>query len=226
MFSERPWALRFFDQIEWYPVSAEELTDLRAETEAGRGPVDVTEGEFDYGSYRRFLADNAASIADFRDRQAAAFATEKERWRASGEFDVSPDPVPAGPGKAGPEEIAVPDGAAVVTAPLPASVWRIDVRPGDRVAKGDPLLSLEAMKMETALAAPRDGTVAGIYTTPGAQVDAGQILATIVTGEPPAAPAARETPGALHAGGAPDVPEAPDAGGASDEYAIHMARGI
>ena len=34
LFAEQPWALRFFDQIEWYPVSAEELLDLRAETEA------------------------------------------------------------------------------------------------------------------------------------------------------------------------------------------------
>ena len=87
LFAEQPWALRFFDQIEWYPVSAEELLDLRAETEAGRGHVDVTEGVFDYGSYTRFLAANAASIAAFRARQSAAFAAEKERWRASGEFD-------------------------------------------------------------------------------------------------------------------------------------------
>ena len=87
LFAEQPWALRFFDRIEWYPVSAEELLDLRAETEAGRGHVDVTEGEFDYGSYTRFLAANAASIAAFRARQSAAFAAEKERWRASGELD-------------------------------------------------------------------------------------------------------------------------------------------
>ena len=63
LFAEQPWALRFFDRIEWYPVSAEELLDLRAETEAGRGHVDVADGWFDYGSYTRFLAANAASIA-------------------------------------------------------------------------------------------------------------------------------------------------------------------
>lgn len=174
MFAERPWALRFFDQIEWYPVSAEELLELRAATESGRGPVDVSDGEFDYGSYTRFLAGNADSIADSRARQAAAFAAEKERWRASGEFDVSPDPV------ADTEpEVEVPDGTTAVTAPLPASVWRIDVRPGERVAKGDTLLSLEAMKMETVVTAPRDGTVAGIYAAPGAQVDAAQVLVAI-----------------------------------------------
>jgi urea carboxylase len=175
MFAERPWGLRFFDQIEWYPVSAEELLELRAETEAGRGPVDMTDGEFDYGAYTRFLAENAASIAEFRAVQAAAFAAEKERWRASGEFDVSPDPVAGGP--AG--DMRVPDGTTAVTAPFTASVWHVDARPGTRVAKGDKLLSLEAMKMETAVTAPHDGTIAGIYTAPGAQVDAGQPLVAI-----------------------------------------------
>ena len=37
LFADQPWALRFFDQIEWYPVGADELLDLRAEIDAGRG---------------------------------------------------------------------------------------------------------------------------------------------------------------------------------------------
>ena len=78
--------------------------------------------------------------------------------------------------------LTVPDGAAAVTAPLPASVWQIDVRPGATVAKGDKLLSLEAMKMETIVTAPCDGTVAGIYADPGDQVDAGQVLMAIDPG--------------------------------------------
>jgi urea carboxylase len=66
-----------------------------------------------------------------------------------------------------------------VTAPLPASVWQVDARPGSTVTKGDKLLSLEAMKMETIVTAPCDGTVAGIYAAPGAQVEAGQVLVVI-----------------------------------------------
>jgi urea carboxylase len=185
MFARQPWALRFFDQIEWYPVSDEELLDLRAETEAGRGPVDVTDGEFDYASYTRFLAENAASIADFRATQAAAFAAEKERWRAAGEFDRSHDAIRThgtqgtGEGAVGITEVQIPEGATAVTAPLPASVWQVGVRPGATVTKGDRLLSLEAMKMETIVTAPCDGTVAGIYADPGTQVDAGQVLVVI-----------------------------------------------
>ena len=195
MFARQPWSLRFFDQIEWYPVSAAELLELRAATEAGRWAAEITEGDFDYGSYQRFLVRNAASIEDFRAGQAAAFAAEKERWRASGEFDVSPDAAPAAAGAPGdgPEHgtVAVPAGATAVTAPFVASVWQIDARPGARVAKGDKLLSLEAMKMETVLTAPHDGTVVGIYTEAGRQVEAGQPLLAL-------APA----PGSTHVSGA------------------------
>src|SRR5262249_11378094 len=133
--------------IEWYPVSAEELLDLRAATEAGRGPVDVTDGWFDYGGYTRFLDANAVSIAAFRARQSAAFTAEKERWRAAGESDrAEVEPEPTGRGSTG-LPVPVPDGASAVSAPFTASVWQVDARPGAHVAKGDKLISLEAMKM-------------------------------------------------------------------------------
>ncbi len=191
LFAEQPWALRFFDRIEWYPVSAEELLDLRAETEAGRGQVDVTDGWFDYGSYSRFLSANAASITAFRAGQSAAFAAEKGRWRASGEFDrAEREPDADGLGGA----VRVPAGATAVTAPFIASVWQVEARPGLRVARGDKLASLEAMKMETIIAAPHDGTVAEVYTAIGTQVAAGQVLLALVPDGPvrdastPAAP--------------------------------------
>ena len=181
LFAEQPWALRFFDRIEWYPVSAEELLDLRAETEAGRGHVDVADGWFDYGSHSRFLTANAASISAFRARQSAAFAAEKGRWRASGEFDRA-EREPAADGVA--EAVRVPAGATAVTAPFIASVWQVDARPGLRVAAGDKLASLEAMKMETIIVAPHDGTVAEVYTAVGTQVAVGQVLLALVPDAP------------------------------------------
>jgi len=177
LFADQPWSLRFFDQIEWYQVGAEELLDLRADTDAGRGHVEVADGWFDYGSYSRFLTANAGSIAAFRSRPAAAFEEEKERWRASGEFDrASPEPAVS----VSAEPAAVPSGATAVPAPFIASVWQVEARPGSRVAAGDKLVCLEAMKMETIITAPHDGTVAGIYVTVGAQVAAGQVLIAVV----------------------------------------------
>jgi urea carboxylase len=180
LFAETPWVLRFFDRIEWYPVDAEELLDLRAETEAGRFAADIRDGWFDYGGYTGFLAENAASIAEFRARQQAAFAAEKDRWRAAGEFDRA-DPAQAVSSVS--SAVLVPAGATAVSAPFTASVWQVEARPGARVRRGDKLLSLEAMKMETVLAAPHDGLVAEVYAAPGTQADAGQVLLALLPSE-------------------------------------------
>lgn len=81
-----PWLLRFFDRIRWYPVSAEELLDLRADVAAGRGELRARDGEFRLAEHRRFLTDQADSIDAFRVRQATAFAAERDSWRRSGEL--------------------------------------------------------------------------------------------------------------------------------------------
>lgn len=86
---EDPWLLRYFDRISWYPVSAEELLDMRADVAAGRGELRAEDGEFRLADYRGFLDDNAGSIAEFRARQAAAFGAERESWRAAGELTES-----------------------------------------------------------------------------------------------------------------------------------------
>ncbi|RLV47576.1 urea carboxylase [Nocardioides mangrovicus] len=175
LFDAQPWALRFFDRIEWYPVSAEELLELRAETDAGRGRYESVEGSFALADHERFLAEHATSIEAFRATQAAAFEAEKQRWRASGEFDVRPEPAPT-PVAAEPD---LPEGAVAVRAPFVATVWQVSARPGTSVTEGDPLISLEAMKMETPLRAPADADVVEVYVEPGAQVAPGQVLLAV-----------------------------------------------
>ncbi|MCV7354016.1 urea carboxylase [Mycolicibacterium fluoranthenivorans] len=81
-----PWLLRYFDRISFYPVSADELLDLRADMAAGRGQVQIADGQFDLGGYRDFLAAHADSIAEFRAQQATAFGAERRAWDAAGEF--------------------------------------------------------------------------------------------------------------------------------------------
>ena len=68
-----------------------------------------------------------------------------------------------------------------LTAPIPARVVRILVRPGDRVAKGAPLLVLEAMKMEITLSAPTEGTIATIRPAVDDMVEEGTELVTFAT---------------------------------------------
>lgn len=175
MFDEHPWSLRFFDRIQWYPVSAEELLDLRADTEAGRAEFDIEDGIFSMSHYRDFLTANATSIGDFRERQQRAFQEEEQRWRDSGEFDRATEPATA----PAPVVEDVEDGQTAVRAPFMANVWKVDVRPGQLVGDGEQLVSLEAMKMESSVAAPGAGTVRRIFVEPGAQVSAGQVLMTI-----------------------------------------------
>ena len=85
-FSENPWALRFFDRIEWYPVTADELLELRAETDAGRGSFDTEDGAFSLAEYMAFLRERRLDRG-VPHPQSAAFEAEKQRWRRSGEFD-------------------------------------------------------------------------------------------------------------------------------------------
>ncbi|MHA5047515.1 5-oxoprolinase/urea amidolyase family protein [Streptomyces sp. SD15] len=168
-----PWLLRFFDRIKWYAVEPDELLDLRADIVSGRFVPRIEEGEFSLAEYEGFLAADADSIAEFRARQGTAFAAERDAWEAAGEF-ARADAVSAP--AAAPVEVTVPAGGRLIEAEFAASVWQLNVRPGDRVTTGQPLLALEAMKMESRVPAPMDGVVAEILTKPGAQVEAGTAL--------------------------------------------------
>jgi 3-methylcrotonyl-CoA carboxylase alpha subunit len=71
-----------------------------------------------------------------------------------------------------------------IEAPMPGKVTAVDVSRGEKVANGQRLLTLEAMKMEHALTAPFDGTVAELSATAGAQVMEGQLLVKIEENAP------------------------------------------
>ena len=73
-----------------------------------------------------------------------------------------------------------------LTAPMPATVLRVLVEPGQAVRQGDPLVVLEAMKMEVTLRAPRDGQIETLACAPGDLVQPEIPLVTLVV-EPPAA---------------------------------------
>ncbi len=65
---------------------------------------------------------------------------------------------------------------AHVGAPMPGVISTVTVKPGQTVSAGDVLLSIEAMKMETALHAERDGTISEVLVSPGSQIDAKDLL--------------------------------------------------
>jgi biotin carboxyl carrier protein len=65
------------------------------------------------------------------------------------------------------------DDPGALAAPMPATVVAVNVEPGQKVASGDVLLMLEAMKMELPVKAPRDGTVKAIACRQGELVQPG-----------------------------------------------------
>ncbi|MFD5250374.1 biotin carboxylase N-terminal domain-containing protein [Amycolatopsis sp. NPDC058340] len=69
--------------------------------------------------------------------------------------------------------------AGSLVAPMPGTVVRLAVEAGDTVKTGDPLLWLEAMKMEHRIAAPADGVVTDLPVVVGQQVEVGTILAVV-----------------------------------------------
>jgi pyruvate carboxylase len=75
---------------------------------------------------------------------------------------------------------ADPRDAKQVAAPMPGKVSTVAVKGGDRVKAGDRLLSIEAMKMETAITAPADGTVHDVPVAAGALVEAGDLLVAMI----------------------------------------------
>lgn len=97
-FSEEPWLLRFFDQIRFYPVEADQLLEMREAFIHGKLEIRIEECSFVPADHERFQKENAASIAAFKRRQQAAFEAEKNRWIAAGQLGTrAPRPLAASP---------------------------------------------------------------------------------------------------------------------------------
>ena len=173
-----PWLLRFFDRIHWYPVSAEELLDARADFAGGRFDVRVEQGTFRLREYETMVAREATSIAEFRAVQSAAFATERAAWAAAGEFETREESTPSAQASA----YEVPANGILVTAPMTSNVWKVAVQPGDQVVAGQAMVIIEAMKTETAVVSPCNGAVVDVVVTPGMQVTSGAPLVVVASG--------------------------------------------
>jgi pyruvate carboxylase len=81
--------------------------------------------------------------------------------------------------KRAPQRLVEPGNPKHVGAPMPGTVGSVAVINGQKVSRGDVLLTLEAMKMETAVRAETDGAVAELLARPGMQVDAKELLVVL-----------------------------------------------
>jgi urea carboxylase len=167
-----PWLLRFFDELRFYPVSAQELLEIREGFPRGRYPLRIEPREFRLREYHAFLQSIKTEAEAFKKHQQAAFEAERERWAAAGQAEYIEPAEAAGPAA----EADVPEGCSPVRSPISASVWNVAVEAGQRVEAGQKLMILEAMKTEIAVIAPRAGIVHSLACAAGALVWAGQTL--------------------------------------------------
>jgi urea carboxylase len=166
----KPWLLRFFDQVCFYPVEEAELIEQRDAFRVGRHPIRIEEEVFDYGAHRRFLSEEASSIAAFRERQQTAFTTEIAHWKE--QESVAPVPSSLSTAFGDPE---IPEGDRIY-AQIHANIWKVMVSPGDRVDADQVVVIVEAMKMEVAVRSPQSGIVKAVCCAVGRPVAAGDIL--------------------------------------------------
>ncbi|MEQ1716163.1 MAG: 5-oxoprolinase/urea amidolyase family protein, partial [Hyphomicrobium sp.] len=175
----KPWLLRFFDQIRFYPVSSSDLLQFRDDFIKGCAGLDITETTFRLSDYRKFLADNAASITAFKTQQQASFEAERGRWQSSDRdgdagpavFEAEADDTPLAPGH------------TAITSPVPGSVWKVMAEPGQSVVAGDTLAIVESMKMEMTVAAPESGIIREVKCAEGRPVSLGQTLMILETAD-------------------------------------------
>ena len=173
----QPWLLRFFDQIRFYEVSAEELKIIRRDFPQGRYPLRIEASEFDLEIYQAFLGEHQAGIDAFTAQRQAAFAAELAHWRATGQLTYSS---PEDTSEAT-DETALPEGVSPVESPVAGSLWQLQVAEGDRVEAGQVLAILESMKMELEVTAPAAGQVVKILKQPGQSLGLGQCLLWLQT---------------------------------------------
>jgi propionyl-CoA carboxylase alpha chain len=109
------------------------------------------------GVRRRFEVHLVGDVAYVDSPLGAAALRELPRFPEPGELD--------------------PSGSLL--SPLPGSIVRIAVEPGEEVAAGQPLVVLEAMKMEHTISAPHGGRIAEVRVAEGEQVEGGRVLVVL-----------------------------------------------
>jgi urea carboxylase len=178
----KPWLLRFFDQIRFFPVSHEELTEWRRDFPLGRRELKVETETFRLKDYRAFLAAHRTDIEAFQARRRAAFDEERAAWERSGEFArleaLSADDAPP----AAADDVVAPEGSELIEAPLGGSLWKMLVKPGDRIEKGAVIAVIEAMKAECAVNSPSGGVVTGVYARENQAIAPGAALIALAAG--------------------------------------------
>lgn len=173
--SDKPYLLRFFDQIKFFPVSAEELLRIRRDFPQGQYPLRIEETTFSLKNYKDFLAANKDEINTFKKKQTDAFEAEKNDWIKTGRLNFSQDVL----NNTEKSDNEIAEGLEPIESPISGILWKTLVNVGDRVIKGQPLVILESMKMEITIESHTNGKIKSQHSKNGKEITAGDVIFAI-----------------------------------------------
>ena len=117
-----------------------------------------------------------AFLTDYPPLSRAPLVQPGRPWQGAWRLNLPPPPPSPPPDLDAAAHDQRPGGESGLTAPMPGTVIRLLVAPGDRVQARQPLVVLEAMKMETPVASPFDGEVRAVHVAEGDRVAGGALL--------------------------------------------------
>ena len=171
----KPWLLRFFDQVKFYPVTTEELHDIREKFLYGKYPLKIEEKVFNLKKYKEFLKANEEQSNIFQEKRKKAFEDERLMWKEKGldSFDTAIEAVLEK------DELVLTDNEEAVESIMSGNIWKIEVKIGDKVQAGEVLVILESMKMEVDIEAETSGVISQILYKEGDNIESGDVLVVI-----------------------------------------------
>ncbi len=170
-----PWLLRFFDQVKFYPVTTDELHDIREKFLYGKFPLTIEDKTFKLKEYKEFLKANEEKSNIFQTKRANAFETERLMWKEKG-LDSFDTKVVAVEDK---DELILADDEEAIESIMSGNIWKIEVKVGDKVKAGEVLVILESMKMEVEIETEVSGVVSQILYKEGDNIESGNVLVVI-----------------------------------------------
>ncbi|EWH09056.1 urea amidolyase-like protein [Catenovulum agarivorans DS-2] len=168
----QPWLLRFFDQVKYYPVSHEELTQIRQDFPLGKWQPKIESATVSMPELIKQWKTNEAEIAQFTQQREQAFSAEMAEWKRTGALNYSFE----ADAQTKTEQIQLTDKQYLMEATAAGSVWKVSCQTNQQVSSGESMIVLESMKMEIDIAATESAKVIKVLVKEGQQVQAGQAL--------------------------------------------------
>ena len=178
---ERPWLFESFDRVTYFEVSVEEYDSLATDLAAGRYHWQISQSTFNLReAYERFKkAESDPEVIEYKRRQQEGLAEQAQaekqlydKWQARVAADETV-------GEADVSAAENDSNTILITSPMPASLWKVEVNPGDQLEGGLTVAILEAMKLEVNIPAPEGAEgfkVHSLVKKPGSILNTGDVI--------------------------------------------------